>query len=64
MVLSRVGEQEGKLVRLFQDPTGRTPFLSEAHVHPETGDLLLGSFRNRFLGRVSKSALEACRDQL
>lgn len=51
--------QSGELVRLYQDPTGRTPFLSEAHLHPDTGDLILGSFRNRFLGRVSRSALEA-----
>ncbi|TFJ80122.1 hypothetical protein NSK_008679 [Nannochloropsis salina CCMP1776] len=48
---------EGRLLRVLQDPTGRTPFLSEVHVHPETGDLLLGSFRNKFVGRVTVSAL-------
>lgn len=41
----------------MQDPTGRTPFLSEVHVHPQTGDLLLGSFRNRFLARVGLASL-------
>jgi hypothetical protein len=49
--------QDGELLRLLQDPTGRTPFVSEVHVHPQTGDLLLGSFRNRFLGRVTLSSL-------
>jgi len=49
---------EGKLLRVLQDPSGRTPFVSEVHVHPRTGDLLLGSFRNRFVGKVTLSALE------
>jgi hypothetical protein len=45
--------QEGELLKLMQDPTGRTPFVSEGHFHGPTGSLLLGSFRNRFLGRVT-----------
>jgi len=49
---------EGKLLRVLQDPSGRTPFVSEVHVHPKSGDLLLGSFRNRFVGKVTLSALE------
>lgn len=50
-------KQHGELLQLLQDPTGRTPFLSEVHVHPQTGDLLLGSFRNRFLARVGLASL-------
>ncbi|GAB5034757.1 adipocyte plasma membrane-associated protein [Nannochloropsis oceanica] len=49
---------EGSVLRVLQDPSGRTPFVSELHIHPRTGDLLLGSFRNRFLSKVTLSALE------
>ncbi len=56
--LAGVLSQDGELLRVLQDPTGRTPCLSEVHVHPTTGDLLLGSFRNRFLAKVTLSALQ------
>jgi hypothetical protein len=45
----------GKLLRTFQDPSGHTPFISEAFA---VGDVvLLGSFRNSFLATVPLSAL-------
>jgi hypothetical protein len=38
------------VVETYQDPTGRTPFISQGNFHPLTGDLWLGSHSNKFLG--------------
>lgn len=44
-----LSEKEG-IVETYQDPSGRTPFLSQANFHPITGDLWLGSHSNKYLG--------------
>jgi hypothetical protein len=44
-----LSETTGGVVTSFQDPTGRTPFLSQGNFHPLTGDLWLGSHSNKYL---------------
>lgn len=47
----------GRLVDTYQDPTGGVSMISEAMVHPTTGDLWLGSHSNNFVGIVPKDKL-------
>ena len=34
----------------YHDPSGQTPLISQASIHPLTGDMWLGSHSNKFLG--------------
>jgi hypothetical protein len=45
-----VVDNQGNIVRSMHDPSGSTCFVSEAQVHPITGDLWLGSHSNAYLG--------------
>ena len=42
----------GIITTTFQDPSGSISMISEAQVHPKTGDLWLGSHSNPFVGIV------------
>ncbi|CAM9414400.1 unnamed protein product [Chrysoparadoxa australica] len=46
-------DTKGTVVKSYHDPTGRTPFVSEAHRSKSSGFLFLGSHSNAFLARVS-----------
>jgi hypothetical protein len=48
-LIAILSETTGKVMTSFQDPTGRTPFLSQGNFHPLTGDLWLGSHSNKYL---------------
>jgi len=56
---SAIGVLDGK-TGAIQTILGSDKFnaISEAVVDEKTGDLFFGSFRNRFIGRISKSHLE------
>jgi sugar lactone lactonase YvrE len=47
----------GSIVDSYQDPTGSVTWLSEAHIHPVTKDMLLGSHSNHYLGKVPAAQL-------
>jgi hypothetical protein len=40
----------GKVVGSLQDPSGAIAYISEAHRHPKTGDIWMGSHSNPFVG--------------
>ena len=42
--------KNGEVVRIPQDPTGRTPLISEVQRHPVTKQLWFGSHSNRYIG--------------
>jgi len=50
-------DENGKVVESYQDPTGRTAWLSEA-IEWE-GYMYLASFKNSFLGRIPLQARDA-----
>lgn len=45
-------------VKLLLDPLGRLQKISEAQVHPLTGDLFIGSFHNKFLAILPHEHLQ------
>lgn len=45
-----VASADGEAIDSYHDSTGRMSMVSEAHFHPETGDLWIGSHSNPFLG--------------
>jgi hypothetical protein len=51
-----VVDMNGEIVGSMQDPSGRIALVSEAHRHPATGDLWLGSHSESFV-RVPRSFL-------
>eukprot|EP01065_Artemidia_motanka_P033426 TRINITY_DN40422_c0_g1_i1.p1 TRINITY_DN40422_c0_g1~~TRINITY_DN40422_c0_g1_i1.p1 ORF type:complete len:418 (+),score=120.27 TRINITY_DN40422_c0_g1_i1:66-1319(+) len=50
-----VWDEEGNIIRTYQDPSGRTPWLSEAA--ELSGNLYVGSWLNGFLAKVDPSQL-------
>ena len=53
-----VVDDQGRLVDSYQDPTGGVSMVSEAMVHPSSGDLWLGSHSNPFIGIAAKANLK------
>jgi hypothetical protein len=50
-----IDSNNGNIIKTYQDPSGKTiSSISEAQIHPTTGDLLLGSHSNPFLGILKK----------
>lgn len=43
---------DGTVKESMHDPTGRTPFISHAHRHSNSGYTFLGSSQNPYLGRI------------
>lgn len=53
-----VVNEDGRVVESLHDPKGKKmKMVSEAQRHPITGDILMGSHSNPFLGKLSKSDL-------